>query len=877
MFENQHLGHIKYIKVIKGQRKYLIEDFKNLSGCYVFATKKSVEALMVEISSDHYDFESFENNNFIRFEDGFPIDDYYSFKVIKPDQIISIPYNFNTISSITPDALNSNFEALKETLKRVQLSYNNQIVKIDSDEATVMLPNLDDDEVWVRKGNTYRGFNIGSLEANVQEMLDEIKRIRLEILKEMEDNKNAYISEIDGKFNTEVEQGKQEINSTKDEYLANIVNTGDTKIQEINNTYNEKNSLLIQTGDSKNQLLIDTFNEKNQALINTGNTKNQELIATFEEKNEMLKNMGDGKKEEFEQLTQEQLVRIEAKGNEEVQLVTDVGNDEVARVKKQGDIEVQRVIDAGVEGKVNRNGDTMTGTLVIDTNDDVPALKTMDKVATKGVAGTWSSSGRSNTAFHVGNGHGLPLVVASGITTFTKGFQIETQTENIGYIARSSWGHYRTGTGSWGATALYFEGDSETQNQQLWSFSHDTGNFDSKSISVQQNLKVSGGINANVINASGIINANNKVNVKGTMQIGDSANGSTGNTEVTNIAKDFLEVVSDKPQQSHSGSGIVLHNRQKSTMCIANTSYDSNRSNLDIKTETERYNAIRTYGFRNFSMNASGAGQDVGYEIHVPGIVAYKMMVGSNNALQFCQTNGDGVSARTLFESNTGDTIVHNKLNASNKFFADSQIDTVPGGYAEWFGSEYSPLTSKIHRSGLYNAYSPGVDCVDYANGGFMIKYGLGLLRPNSDHNNWGQIQISGIVNRDQGTHKVWNFNLQSGDFSAGGNVIAYSDKKLKKDFEVIPNALDKIQSINGYTYTRKDTNQRQAGVIAQEIQKVLPEVVISTKDNNNEETLAVAYGNISALLIEGVKELKKENDELKARLAKLEKLLGVV
>ena len=95
----------------------------------------------------------------------------------------------------------------------------------------------------------------------------------------------------------------------------------------------------------------------------------------------------------------------------------------------------------------------------------------------------------------------------------------------------------------------------------------------------------------------------------------------------------------------------------------------------------------------------------------------------------------------------------------------------------------------------------------------------------------------------------------------ATGNVTAYSDARLKKDLEVIPNALDKVTKLTGYTYTRIDSGDRQSGLIAQDIQKVLPEV-ISEKDGY----LGVSYGNMVGLLVEAIKELKSEIDTLKAK-----------
>ena len=99
------------------------------------------------------------------------------------------------------------------------------------------------------------------------------------------------------------------------------------------------------------------------------------------------------------------------------------------------------------------------------------------------------------------------------------------------------------------------------------------------------------------------------------------------------------------------------------------------------------------------------------------------------------------------------------------------------------------------------------------------------------------------------------------GNFTATGNVNALSDIRLKTDLTKIEGALEKVCAINGYTYTRKDTGARQTGVVAQELQEVLPEAVI-----DNGEHLAVAYGNIVGLLIEAIKELKSEVDQLEGK-----------
>lgn len=75
-----------------------------------------------------------------------------------------------------------------------------------------------------------------------------------------------------------------------------------------------------------------------------------------------------------------------------------------------------------------------------------------------------------------------------------------------------------------------------------------------------------------------------------------------------------------------------------------------------------------------------------------------------------------------------------------------------------------------------------------------------------------------------------------------------------------ITNALEKVNKISGYTFTMLGTGKRQAGVIAQEVEKVLPEVV----SKNENGYLTVMYGNIISLLIGAVKELSNEVQELK-------------
>jgi hypothetical protein len=119
--------------------------------------------------------------------------------------------------------------------------------------------------------------------------------------------------------------------------------------------------------------------------------------------------------------------------------------------------------------------------------------------------------------------------------------------------------------------------------------------------------------------------------------------------------------------------------------------------------------------------------------------------------------------------------------------------------------------------------------------------------------------------------------NMRTGSFTsygniyATGNVTAYSDVKLKENIVTIDSALNKVKELRGVYYNRKndESKTRKVGVIAQEIQKVLPEVVLTSVIKDVESMLSVDYGNITALLIEAIKEQQKQIDELKALIKK--------
>ena len=103
-----------------------------------------------------------------------------------------------------------------------------------------------------------------------------------------------------------------------------------------------------------------------------------------------------------------------------------------------------------------------------------------------------------------------------------------------------------------------------------------------------------------------------------------------------------------------------------------------------------------------------------------------------------------------------------------------------------------------------------------------------------------------------------------SGNFTATGNVSAYSDLALKEDIYQIENALEKVKKLRGVHFTRKSDNTKEIGVVANEVEKVIPELVDEHQDKDLGVVKTMKYANTVGLLIEAVKDLSNQVEELK-------------
>ena len=137
-----------------------------------------------------------------------------------------------------------------------------------------------------------------------------------------------------------------------------------------------------------------------------------------------------------------------------------------------------------------------------------------------------------------------------------------------------------------------------------------------------------------------------------------------------------------------------------------------------------------------------------------------------------------------------------------------------------------------------------------------------------TSHTNIGRLKIH--LNTANGSNLSTVFDLESdGDLTITGSLSDGSDRRLKTDIVTISDALTKVNNLRGVEYTKIASGKKEIGVIAQEVQTVFPELVRTGDDED--KTLGVQYGHLTAALIEAVKELTTEVNTLKTKVAALE------
>ena len=203
----------------------------------------------------------------------------------------------------------------------------------------------------------------------------------------------------------------------------------------------------------------------------------------------------------------------------------------------------------------------------------------------------------------------------------------------------------------------------------------------------------------------------------------------------------------------------------------------------------------------------------------------------------------------------------------------NSSMATATGslGCAEFISNGTGGAWVIFHRSGSYAAYF-GLDTDNYLKyGGWSVGSATYRVMLGDNWNNdgsGGNLRISslGVGTAASGT---------AGEIRATNNITSYySDERLKTRLGAIENPIEKVKKLDGFYFEANETAQalgytkkREVGVSAQQVKEVLPEIIAPAPIDPKYMTLD--YSKIVPLLIEAVKELSAEVEELKAKLKK--------
>ena len=153
--------------------------------------------------------------------------------------------------------------------------------------------------------------------------------------------------------------------------------------------------------------------------------------------------------------------------------------------------------------------------------------------------------------------------------------------------------------------------------------------------------------------------------------------------------------------------------------------------------------------------------------------------------------------------------------------------------------------------------------------GNLLIKGSILANDGSSLSTQWTTLNTSNLYYSNQGglvgintNNPQYNLHVV-GDIYATQDVYGFSDARYKKDLSLILNATERIRELSGYTYTRMLTGTRSTGLIAQDVEQVLPEAV----STDSEGKKSIAYGNLAGLLVQVLKELDTRLTTLEARL----------
>jgi TM2 domain-containing membrane protein YozV len=338
--------------------------------------------------------------------------------------------------------------------------------------------------------------------------------------------------------------------------------------------------------------------------------------------------------------------------------------------------------------------------------------------------------------------------------------------------------------------------------------------------------------------------------------------------------------------------------------------YDSNNTGYYLNPSAAGGNSLKTIG--DWRQNTDGWSGEVGGKMQYHGSNWYIQAANS-----FIYRNSAG--ANQFYVDNTGTGVITNYLTGANSLRAPIFYDSNDTGYyvdpaansylntgtlaGRWSFNNYIVSGNEGGMMGSYNVTSTAAKCIWTIGESWPLAnmYGLAYeyngtyghhLALKNNGTTYQRLSFASQGNYFTGTtkhvvssHAPIFYELNNTTYyldpastgtslNVAGDVVGYSssDIRYKDNVKPIENALDKIDKIKGYTFewnelSHKQTGKKDIGVIAQEVEEILPEII----DTRSDGYKAVDYPKLTALLIQSVKEQQIIINDLKSRIEKLE------
>jgi hypothetical protein len=231
--------------------------------------------------------------------------------------------------------------------------------------------------------------------------------------------------------------------------------------------------------------------------------------------------------------------------------------------------------------------------------------------------------------------------------------------------------------------------------------------------------------------------------------------------------------------------------------------------------------------------------------------------IGGTTVIDASRQVGNVTFADALYTDEYGKSLVGNfgQFQSHEAYNTGFNTSVAMWGWNYVQSSTNAPNTSSSqwyrNRVSLGDAYGYNYDSGDYW---------LEMAYPRYTHSSAGHMWMRVCEGGNVGGWSQVGSNI-IGNFTATGNVTAYSDKRLKENIQTLDSK--KALQMRGVSFVKDGVEG--SGVIAQEIEEIAPELVITADDEMG--TKSVAYGNLVGYLIETVKDQQKQIDELKQRL----------